>query len=151
MRVWRITKPKYVASAFDGEGARRDGGRWNHAGRPVAYASDSAALATLELLVRLQDVRLLRNYVLLPAEIPDDAVEELDVGALGADWRGYPHVEGTMDAGDAWAASGRSLALRVPSAVVPGHNVLINPLHGRFREIQIGAPITDAFDARLTA
>lgn len=150
MRVWRITKAKYAATAFDGQGAKRDGGRWNHPGRAVVYTSDSAALATLELMVRLQDVRLLRNYVLVPAEVPDDAVEDLDVASLGPDWRAYPHSQGTMDAGDAWAAAGKTLALRVPSVVVQGHNVLINPLHPRFVDVRVEAPMTDSFDARLT-
>lgn len=150
MRVWRVSKPRHVATAFSGEGAKRDGGRWNHVGVPVVYASESAALATLELLVRLQDVRLLANYVLIPADVPDDAITELDVGVLGPDWRRYPHTEATKDAGDRWARGGVSLALRVPSVVVPGSNVLLNPAHPRFAEVQVGDALSDAFDARLT-
>lgn len=150
MRVWRLTKAKYAATAFDGEGARLHGGRWNRPGRAVAYASDSAALATLEQLVRVQDVRLLKGFVLIPAEVPDDAVDALDVTRLDASWRRHPPLESTMDAGDDWLTAGSTLALRVPSVVVPGENVLINPAHPRFAEVRIGEPVVDAFDERLT-
>ncbi|HEX9982027.1 MAG TPA: RES domain-containing protein [Thermoanaerobaculia bacterium] len=30
--AWRITKVKHALAAFDGEGARRSGGRWNSPG-----------------------------------------------------------------------------------------------------------------------
>ena len=150
MRVWRLSKPRHVQAAFDGQGAKRDGGRWNHVGVPVVYASESAALATLELLVRLQDVRLLKNYALLHAEIPDDSVIDVDTSGFPATWRRYPHADATKDAGDAWIRSGASLALRVPSVVVPGANLLLNPAHPRFSEVVVGDALTDAFDARLT-
>lgn len=150
MRVWRITKPRHLQGAFDGQGAKRDGGRWNHVGVSVVYASESAALATLELLVRLQDVRLLKNYVLLHAEVPNDSILDLDVRGMPATWRKYPHSDVTQDAGDAWLRKAESLALRVPSVVVPGFNVLLNPAHPRFGDVVVGEPLTDAFDARLT-
>ena len=36
----------------------------------------------------------------------------------------------SLDFGDAWAASGVSALLLVPSVIVPEeHNILINPLH----------------------
>ena len=35
MRVYRLTLPRYVDTAFSGEGARRVGGRWTPPGRPV--------------------------------------------------------------------------------------------------------------------
>ncbi|MDB6038389.1 MAG: hypothetical protein JWM99_2230, partial [Verrucomicrobiales bacterium] len=52
-QAWRIIKEKYVAGAFDGEGARLFGGRWNSTGVRVVYVSDSQALAALENLVHL--------------------------------------------------------------------------------------------------
>jgi hypothetical protein len=44
------------------------------------------------------------------------------------------------------------VALLVPSVHVPGGeemNVLLNPLHPRFAEVEIGRPAPYAFDARL--
>lgn len=149
MRAWRLCKPRHAATPLDGEGARREGGRWNHPGTAVAYFSDSPALATLELLVKVQDVRVLRNYVLIEADVPDDAIEDMDPSRLPSGWRAYPHTDTTRDVGDAWATSGRSLALRVPSVVVRGWNVLVNPAHTRLVDVQVEAPETDVFDPRL--
>ncbi len=53
--------------------------------------------------------------------------------------------------GDAWIRAQRSLALRVPSAVVPEeYNLLVNPVHPRFSELRIiGSPEPVVFDPRL--
>src|SRR5437016_2636134 len=51
--AWRIVKARHATNAFDREGARLEGGRWNSAGTPVVCTSQSAALAALELLVHL--------------------------------------------------------------------------------------------------
>lgn len=50
---YRVVKEKYRGSAFDGEGARLYGGRWNCKGVPVVYTSDSLALCSLEIFVHL--------------------------------------------------------------------------------------------------
>ena len=57
MRItaWRIVKAKHKKRAFDGEGARIAGGRWNKIGTPMVYTADSLALAALELIVHLPD------------------------------------------------------------------------------------------------
>ena len=60
--AWRLSKTRYAGTAFDGEGARLNGGRWNSVGTRVAYASASIALATLEVLVGLQDTAVLSFY-----------------------------------------------------------------------------------------
>jgi RES domain-containing protein len=53
MQLWRLVKTRYAAAAFDGEGARVNGGRWNSPGTRVAYASANSALAVLEVLVHM--------------------------------------------------------------------------------------------------
>jgi RES domain-containing protein len=51
---------------------------------------------------------------------------------------------------DAWLAGGASVALRVPSVVVPSEfNYLLNPKHGDFTRISIGASMPFPFDPRL--
>ena len=56
MRVFRICRKAHAA--FDGEGARLYGGRWNRRGTAVVYASESLALAALELLVHAEPALL---------------------------------------------------------------------------------------------
>ncbi len=60
---------------YDGEGARRAGGRWNSRGNALVYMSENRSLALVEIKVYLSSV-IPDRYVLGAAEIPDD----LDVG-----------------------------------------------------------------------
>ena len=53
LKAVRLVSPQYVDNAFDGEGARRYGGRWNSKGTSIVYAASSLALAALEMLVHL--------------------------------------------------------------------------------------------------
>ena len=39
---WRIVKSRYASTAFDGEGARLYGGRWNSSGTRMVYSLESA-------------------------------------------------------------------------------------------------------------
>jgi RES domain-containing protein len=150
MRVWRLVKSKHALSAFDGEGARRYGGRWNSVGTIATYASDSAALAVLEVLVHLEDIRVLPAYSLVSAVIPDELIEDLDPASLPRDWNAFPVAPPIQAIGDAWLRSARALGLRVPSAVVtPGVNVLINPAHVAFARMVVDPPTPFRFDDRL--
>lgn len=150
LTAWRIVKARYAATAFDGEGARRFGGRWNSKGVPVIYAAGSQALAVLELLVHLESSDLLKHYGLIPVTFDEALVEALDPRSLPANGRRRPTPAAVRALGDAWVASGRSAVLRVPSAVVPGeHNYLINPLHDDFARLTIGTPQPYRFDRRL--
>ncbi|MFB6231519.1 MAG: RES family NAD+ phosphorylase [Salinibacter sp.] len=149
-RVWRIVKEKYADSAFSGEGARRAGGRFNSPDNPVVYSSESLALAELEILVNLPTDRLLSSYVAFRAEIPDSRVEALDHTKLPEGWREDPVPDSVRKIGDQWLKSERSLALRVPSAVVPAEdNILINPEHPAFEEVKIEGPFDPEIDDRL--
>jgi len=53
--------------------------------------------------------------------------------------------------GSDWAASGASLAPRVPGAVAPvEHNILPNPDHPDFGRLQIGQAMPFLFNQRLS-
>jgi RES domain-containing protein len=150
--IWRIAKSRFAGSAFDGEGARLNGGRWNSLGVRVAYASESIALATLEVLVGLQKSSVLASYSLVSAQIDEATVETLPLTALPANWRTYPPPPETQAIGDQWVAEGRSLVLRVPSTIVEAEsNYLLNLAHPGFGIIVASAPIPYVFDARLLA
>ena len=52
--------------------------------------------------------------------------------------------------GDEWIESGRSCALRVPSAVLPHErSYLLNPAHPDYSSVEIGEPVVLETDARL--
>ena len=151
MRVWRICKADHAATAFSGEGAILYGGRWHHAGTPVVYCSESRALAALEQLVHLHRNRLPPNFVCFSVEIPKDtAVREVQIDELPPEWHHQPAPPELRDIGTRWAAANESVAMQVPSAVVPEeHNWLLNPRHPDFGRLTIGGLERFAFDERL--
>src|SRR5574342_883145 len=148
--AWRITTKRDPGVAFDGEGARLHGGRWNRPGTRLAYASQSLSLAALELLVHVDSEDQPRALFRFRVELPDDALEVIARERLPASWREYPAPDETAAIGTDWARRGEALALLVPSAVIPEEkNVLLNAVHPRFRELRIAAGEPFSFDPRL--
>ena len=152
LTAWRIAKTRYAAAAFDGEGARLYGGRWSSAGIRVAYASQSIALATLEVLAGFGKLSLLPSYSLVSAQFDERDVEVLPLASLPADWRTYPAPPELQRIGDRWIAEKRSLVLQVPSAIIETEaNYLLNPEHASFASVKISAAAPFELDTRLIA
>ncbi|UCD35344.1 MAG: RES family NAD+ phosphorylase [Nitrospiraceae bacterium] len=152
-RAWRIVRKKRLADAFTGEGARLGGGRWNKAGIPAVYISETLSLAAIELFVHFtrKDLKLGRSLLAIPVEIPATLrQDELSMKELPPDWRTSPPPNSTKALGSAWAAKGNSAVLRVPSAIIPEeYNLVLNPRHPDFRKIKIGRPRSFSLDERM--
>ena len=147
---WRIVKTRHARSAFDGEGARVLGGRWNSPGLPVVYTAGSAALATLEMLVHAGNSSVLPAYVLVGCSFETRVVLRLDRARLPRDWHSYPARPELQQLGDAWLKDATSAVLEVPSAIIPTEsNYLLNPQHKDFRAIRIAKARPFEFDLRL--
>lgn len=103
------------------------GGRWNSPGLPLVYASESLALCLAECLVHIPS-GLPADYDAFKLSFPANLTEHLDLALLKADWAtdsGY-----TRAIGDQWILQGRSLALIVPSVILPeSYNILISSTH----------------------
>lgn len=150
IRVWRTTRRAHARAAFSGDGARRYGGRWGRRGIPLVYASATLSLSVLEILAQVVSYEDLDDYLAIPATFDGGHVETLADADLPADWRALPAPESTRALGTAWAESGRTLVLRVPSVLLPSEsNYLINPLHPAFGEMGIGDPQALQLDPRL--
>jgi RES domain-containing protein len=150
LTAWRLVKTRYAATAFDGDGARRYGGRWNSPGTRVAYASESAALAVLEVLVHLQASALLPSYSLASVRFPAALVAALGADELPSAWAEYPPPSAAQRVGDGWVREGRSAVLRVPSVVVEGaHNFLLDPAHPDSHQVRVQPVRPFTFDPRL--
>ncbi len=149
IKVWRLCRAVHAAGAFSGEGARRFGGRWNSRGTPMVYTSSSLALAAIELFVHLEPSQAPGDLVAIAATLPEgEPARALAPSELPSDWRS--DESGPRNLGDEWIRSAASLALRVPSVPIPIEwNVLINPQHPRFRDLQIDLPQPFVFDARM--
>ena len=142
-RVFRVCRA--VFARLDGEGARREGGRWNSPGTPMVYIAESVSLAVLENLVHMSRVDFPSGYVVVGAEIPERVhilgQAEL-IAAMG------PHDTRTL--GDLWVRSNLSAVLAVRSTVVGSdHNFILNPRHPQFAQIVAEMPYPFEFDERL--
>lgn len=151
LRVWRICDVKYTKTAFDGQGAKKYGARWNPTGTEVVYTSSSLALAALELLVHLGVKASPKSYVAIPVDIPEGLlIDRVDENNLPSNWRDDPPPSTLTNVGKQWINSGGSAVLRVPSVVIDEeYNYLINPNHRDFAQLIIGAARTFQFDLRL--
>lgn len=153
IRAFRLCKTKFLATAFSGEGARLNGGRWNSPGLAVVYTSSSLSLATLEVLVHLEDPEAFaRLFSWVPLEIPDDLMDRLDPATLPDRWLADETNSSSQATGDVWLRAMRTAVLEVPSVVTPGEwNYLLNPAHPRFSEIRIGEARRFQPDPRLVS
>jgi RES domain-containing protein len=149
MRVYRLCRASFPA--YDGEGARRAGGRWNSKGTRVLYMSENRSLSILEVLVHLSDT-LPDKYILGAAELPDDiSLEVVTDILLPANWGTLVvrQQNATRTIGDEWVEQQRSAVLAVPSVIIGERNFLLNPEHPEFRRIAFNDPIPFSFDLRL--
>jgi RES domain-containing protein len=148
---WRIAKKKYAASAFDGEGSRRKGGRWTPKGIPAVYAAQTESLAALEQFVQLGDEGQYIRFVCFKVEIPEEVrIEEIDIGSLPTNWRDTPALDSLKAYGADWLSRGESAVLKVPSALISSEcNFILNPLHPEFQKIIIGASEEFCYDPRM--
>ncbi len=103
----------------------------------------SLALSILER--RVHSVQQPKDDVSISIEIPDGSVELLP--SLPNTWK--EDVVSTRAMGSEWLRSNRSLCLRVPSALVPEFNYLINPRHGDMASVKIIAVTPFEYDPRL--
>lgn len=147
---WRIVRASRARVAFTGEGAWRNGGRWNSPGHYVVYVSEHQSTAALEIFVHTVPFLVPEIYKAFRLEWPDSVMEVLPKNKWPPDWRSpVPSLE-TIEIGDRWLRERRSAVLAVPSAISPeDRNFLLNPAHPDFERIRIAPPINCQFDPRL--
>lgn len=147
--AWRIVKKRYAATAFDGEGARLNGGRWNSIGTRMIYTSGSLSLAILENLVHLNPP-VTFTYVAFRIDFADSLLTTLKPTNLPQHWNAEPPTPATQHLGDQWIQQANTPILAVPSAIVPTEtNYLLNPTHPTFKKIKIHKPMPYSWDQRL--
>lgn len=136
MIVYRIVSDKH-SNDLSGAGSAIYGGRWNSKGKPVVYTGGSIEIALLEVLVNITTPQF-DNYNLVKIDIPDDSIYELRVTDLPKNWNQYPAPSVIVKIGDEWIDSNRSVALKVPSCIVPtAYNYILNCSHTYFKKVKI--------------
>lgn len=154
MVVWRIYDHRAAYALqptfdpLDGHGAALYPGRWNRAGLPMVYTSQTPELAMLELLTKLTPVTF-GVRMAVEIELPADArIEDATPAVLEMLLHGKD--DDLRELGSDWALAGRSLALKVPAAVMPvSSNYLLNPAHHQARELRVVRQVPVSLDPRL--
>lgn len=147
--VWRIARRTRALDRL-GLGARKNGGRWNHPGTAVIYAGCTIAITALEKFVHLAGI-VPADLVLVRVELPDHySAERPHFDDLPSDWNLVPAGPSSMDFGTRWARERRSLALYVPSALLPEEsNAVLNPNHTEFAAVRMVIERDFHYDPRM--
>ena len=108
--VWRIATdtPAYEADDLSGAGAKTTGGRWNAAGIPLVYVSQTRALACLETVVHLNAGGLPPNRCLVETTIPGDFWDNAQTASptsVPVGWDAEPAWRANIGFGANWIRS----------------------------------------------
>jgi RES domain-containing protein len=129
-------------AAGDYTGAMLAGGRWNPIGVSMLYTAQSLSLACIEVLVHLDKSQLPRDYVWSRTELPETP-ELLRFANLN-------DILSCQAAGHSWVSAVNELAVQVPSIVISEEfNILLNPSHSGYDELEWTEPRPFRFDPRL--
>ena len=145
LRIYRVIGADQASQPFTPAG---EGGRWTPPGEACVYASLSPASALLEYLAHLEGAAPGEDLLLATGTLPPGTV--LSETNEPSTWQQLPYRHEVQQVGASWLASGRSLALRVPSALCSGEcNVLLNPGHPGFAGVQLQELRPISVDPRL--
>lgn len=148
LTVWRIGDPTGEHPIFDATGSTFYPGRWNDADTAVIYAGEHYSTAMLEKLVHA-DGLMPPDQHFIRITLPRGLSYEMVNGDFLPDWAA-PDCEAAREYGVRWAGDRRSAVLFVPSFVARvEHNVLINPEHPEFGQIDTELPQPVWWDRRL--
>ncbi len=148
MIVYRLAKTKY-ASDLSGTGAALYPGRWNKKGTPVLYTGESKEIALLETVVNLPPA-IAPQLDLVTLDIPDDSITVFEAHFLPFNWFHYPAPTILSDLGQTWIDEGKTIALKVPSAIIDtAYNIVLNCAHKDYKRIRVVDQSPFRFDTRL--
>jgi RES domain-containing protein len=147
---FRIGDPAGAYPIFDPTGSKIATGRWNTPASPMIYTSEHYSTGMLEKLVHGAGM-LPPNQHYIEIQLPPGiSYEEVSTAALPG-WADPDPSLTSKGYGEAWYLQKRSALLFVPSVVARLEwNILINPDHPEFPQIQAGTrhhPVW--WDARL--
>lgn len=148
MRVFRLVKAKYRDEVLTGMGASfRHGARWNEPGQRAIYAAENRALAVVETLAHVPRLRGLPPHVMCEIEVDDDTVERSIDAPAPTD------AAAAVAYGSKWFRDARSVALVVPSIIVPEEkNAVLNAGHKDFAtKVSLLSVVEYPIDDRLSS
>lgn len=147
---YRIVQAEWSPAAMTGEGGRLFGGRWNPPGIPAVYLAESRALAALEIIVHAPREVIALDWHIIEVNVPEKCIQSANRADLPTDWQALPSSPGARNFGATWLRRHMSLALKIPSVIIPEeHTLLFNPLHPDASQVKIATPRVFRFDPRF--
>jgi len=138
LTVFRLIRAKYRHEPLSVEGSRLFGGRWNPKGIGVLYTTSTPELGLVETLAHAPQVRYeeLPTYWLCSVEIPGD-VHYYSRDQLPYFWHDKTYERTQVWLTD-WLANPNSLAVGIPSVIVPfSFNIIVHPAHPDFAQVRV--------------
>ena len=149
MILYRIGKTRY-SKDLSGEGARLNGGRWNHILTPCIYTSENRALALLEYTVNVNIDDIPRALSITTIAIPDDGIEELKPEYLPGNWTQIPSPASTKDFGTYLLKTAATPVIKILSSIIlKEFNFILNPLHADSKNFKILSVEDFVYDLRI--
>ena len=150
MHIYRFGLKKFI-SDLSGQGAKIYGGRWNAVGNAMLYSSYSPSLAMLEFACNAIGIPKTIQTSLLTLKLDSKVkIEIITLNDLPANWQQVPSPDSLKVIGNNWLKSNKTLALKVPSAIMPlESNLLINSLHKDFFKLEIENFVDMNIDSRI--
>jgi RES domain-containing protein len=150
MHIYRFGLKKFI-SDLSGQGAKIYGGRWNAVGNAMLYSSYSPSLAMLEFACNASGITKTIQTSLLTLKLDSKVkIEIITLNDLPANWQQVPSPDSLKVIGNNWLKSNKTLALKVPSAIMPLEcNLLINSLHKEFFKLEIENFVDMNIDSRI--
>lgn len=117
---------------------------------PALYRGASIAICALEKFVHIGSAPL-PLLVLVAVDIPEHSqIFSPAVSRLPSGWYELPTSVSAQSLGQEWLERGKTLAMRVPSAVLPEEsNVILNPRHPDFEHVELTVVRPFSFDQRM--
>jgi RES domain-containing protein len=149
MLVYKIGRTKYSRD-LSGEGARLNGGRWNHKLVRCIYTSESRALALLEYTVNVNIEDIPRALSITTFDIPETEILSLAEKDLPGNWKDVPAPSSIKDFGTNKLKDLSAPIIKIPSSVIPSEfNYLLNPLHASSKLFKIVDVVDLVYDMRI--
>ncbi|MDP1604172.1 MAG: RES domain-containing protein [Legionella sp.] len=150
MSIWfRGAQNQQTETVFSGDGGLYVAGRWNHKGTKAVYCSQSISLCTLEWLSHNGLLVSGFSYYKFSIEIPDELIVKYSISDLPKEWKNTPSPNSNRDfALKNFYDPSEYLAMAIPSVMVPEEfNLVINPLHATFAEVEKTIRVLGQFTA----
>jgi RES domain-containing protein len=150
MLIYRFGLKNYILD-LTGQGAKIYGGRWNSVGNAMLYCAYSPSLCLLEFACNASGIAKTNQTSLLTLKLETKVkIETLTTNGLPDNWQQVPSPDSLKMIGNNWIKSNKTLALKVPSAIMPlEYNLLINPLHKDFSKLVIENVVDMNIDRRI--